>query len=130
MNGKGYLTQGVDYDVNSSLNDFWEYDPATDSWTELSAPDPSANLLGGLGFVFNGKAYIGLGINESADPVSNIWQYDPEMDDWKVHTTFPGVLRRSGQAFVAGDNAYIINGDSAVNNRPFADTWRFKPESQ
>ena len=130
MNGKGYLTQGVDYDVNSSLNDFWEYDPSTDSWRELAAPNPSANLLSGIGFTFNNKAYIGLGIDEAGDPVENIWQYNPVEDEWEVLTTFPGILRRRGHAFVAGNNAYIINGDSAVNNRPFADFWRFKPETE
>src|SRR4051812_5693538 len=37
LNGKGYLGTGYNRDQEKEeLRDFWEYDPATDTWTQLN----------------------------------------------------------------------------------------------
>src|SRR5262245_52844722 len=57
---KGYL--GTGYDGTTDFNDFWEYDPASNSWM------PKASLPGmarrfAVSFSIGNKGYIGTGYN-------------------------------------------------------------------
>jgi hypothetical protein len=85
LNGKGYVGTGnySDPNTNSStaLQDFWGYDPATDTWTRQ--PD----FAGGpryqaLGFGIGNRGYVGLGIKFNvSNPVqpylADFWAFDP-----------------------------------------------------
>jgi hypothetical protein len=45
------------------LNDFWEYDPATDKWTrKADYPGQAAEYI--RGFSINNKAYVGTGFGQ------------------------------------------------------------------
>lgn len=47
---------------DSLLNDFWEYDPVADSWTQkASIPGTQMGRAYGVGFSMDGKGYVGLG---------------------------------------------------------------------
>jgi hypothetical protein len=61
LDGKGYLATGTD-ELGNRRNDVYEYDPATDSFTK------KGNFPGGargfsIGDTWNGKAYLGFGLN-------------------------------------------------------------------
>lgn len=54
---KAYVTLGS---YNGNLSDCWEYDFATDLWTEKNK-FPGIARVGAVGLAINGKGYIGLG---------------------------------------------------------------------
>lgn len=59
LNGKGYLVCGYDTTL-TNRNDFWEYDPITDSWLQL--PDfPGGARTNLTAFVIDTMAFVGMG---------------------------------------------------------------------
>ena len=51
---KGYVGAGI-------ANEFWEYDPATDTWTQKSSMPGTYGIAGAVGFSIGTKGYIGTG---------------------------------------------------------------------
>src|SRR5262245_152482 len=71
---KGYMGTGIG--SPSSGNDFWEYDPSTDTWTQ------KANFGGiprydATGFSIGDKGYLGTGSTNGTDYLKDFWEYDP-----------------------------------------------------
>ncbi|TAL60941.1 MAG: kelch repeat-containing protein [Bacteroidetes bacterium] len=54
-------------------NDFWEYNPALNTWTQ-KANSPGATRLGASVFTIANKAYIGTG--QSQGFYNDLWEYD------------------------------------------------------
>ena len=67
IGNKGYIGLGhINSITNILYEDFWEYNPASNSWTQ------KANFGGGLryhahGFSMNGKGYVGTGRMQNSD---------------------------------------------------------------
>lgn len=111
--GGGYLGN------NQNVNDWQEYNPATDKWTvKNSMPGTASNRSGGVTFTINGKGYLGLGIenfNSFVTPwnfLTDLWEYDPSNDTWTKKADFPGMGRGFCGVFVANDKAYIVGGNT------------------
>jgi len=76
MNGSAYIGCGRTYSGSGIFDDFWKYDPATDSWvfvTRIPKPRHSA-----VAFTVNNKAYIGFGISGETNPdLYDFYEFDP-----------------------------------------------------
>jgi hypothetical protein len=129
----GYVGTGYGYDPTKGLgewvtyNDFWRYDPADDSWTEIAEPyiydengDPTdslSNRRGAVAFTlsFGGKEYgfVGLGYEDGDERnyLNDFWRYDPENDTWKRVDGFGGNKRAGAMVFVLDNKVYICGGD-------------------
>ncbi len=90
--------------------DFWEYDPVADSWTQ------KANFGGGLrtqatSFSIGNKGYAGLGFNFAGSVSYNdFWEYDPASDSWVNKANFAGSPRSGTAGFSIGGDGYIVSG--------------------
>nr|NQU93513.1 hypothetical protein [Bacteroidota bacterium] len=119
IDDKGYVMIDEDdkFSPNGSSNHLYEYDPATDKWTQKNS-FPGGNRYGSFGVAFDGKGYIGLGVNKT-----DFWSYNPTTDNWEQMPDFPG-HRRAGQGtIILNDELFIIGG---TDNSPFeSDTWNF-----
>lgn len=78
IGNKGYLGLGHVNGFTATINyaDWWEYDPASDSWTQ-KANYPTVNY-GAVCFVADGKAFVGGGAFLNGEfyaysPVTNVW---------------------------------------------------------
>src|SRR5436190_1411164 len=81
LNGKGYLGTGFGYSPSGEFQDWWEYDPVTDSWSQ-EADYPMVNCAM-AGFAVNNKIYAGTG------EANDIWcEYDPALNVWTVKNDF------------------------------------------
>ena len=78
INGKVYVGMGY---ANSFQSDLWEYDPATNKWTEKHY-FPGDYLLSNKCFVADNKAYV-IGYQYI------LWEYNPETDTWIEKSTCP-----------------------------------------
>lgn len=83
INGKGYAGTGrgvpypVSYGPTEEYNDFWEYNPATNKWTQ-KADFGGGNRLWATGFAIRNKGYIGTGAFEWDVYKNDFWEYSPD----------------------------------------------------
>ncbi|KAB7530640.1 hypothetical protein F8C76_03840 [Flagellimonas olearia] len=77
INGKGYIGLGRNVENYLMLQDFYEYDPGTDVWTQIE-DFPSVPRYLATAFVLDGKAYVGLGdAGGDLDEQQDIYLFDP-----------------------------------------------------
>lgn len=114
IGNKGYIGLGH-YNSGPSgnilLSDFWEYDPASDSWTQ------KADFGGGLryhsiGFAYGNKAYVGTGRAPGGVLTTDMWEFDPIANTWTPVASFPGSQRRGAVAFVIDQYAFVGTGQT------------------
>ena len=59
LDGKGYVFSGRDAEGNY-LNDLWQYDPQTDTWTNMGITPLKPRVHAAM-IAYNGAVYVGLG---------------------------------------------------------------------
>jgi len=111
INGKGYVGTGFGYDADEDddieLNDFYEYDPATDTWTQI-ADFPGTARYGAIGFTIGNYGYVGTGYDGSQQ--KDFYKYDPTTNTWEEVIGYSGDKRQDASVFVINDIAYIGTG--------------------
>lgn len=112
---KGYV--GTGQGGAAFLNDFWEYDAATDTWTPKSNVGGSTRRSA-VGFSIGDYGYIALGQDASGFK-NDLWQYDPVSDAWTQMADYAGTARRLAVAFVIDDIAYVGTGDDGTLRKDF-----------
>lgn len=92
INGKGYIGTGMDSSGDVEYkNDFWEYDPESNLWTQ-KADFGGVGRTNAIGFSINDKGYIGFGYYFGPDYhyLTDFWEYDPSTDTWTRKADFEG----------------------------------------
>lgn len=136
MDGKAYIGGGTNNDSYST--DFYRFDPDPDAdevWTSLEITDDDDNdyddfvdavqRYQGVAFVFNGKAYIGTGLNSSSSVTRTFFEFDPTDNDWNDVNSFEGNPRNLAVAFVVGEKAYVGTGGNGTSR--YDDIWEWRP---
>lgn len=102
INGKGYVGLGCNGKAypDNVLTDFYEFDPATEKWTQkASFPTTSTNDLAYT--VLNGRLYTSMGFNGTT-PCLQTHVYDPQTDTWTQ-------LKN-------GEHAYLLTTSFGIGN--------------
>ena len=95
--------------------DFWEYDPAANTWTQKADFGGTARY-GAVGFSIGSKGYIGTGYDGSY--IKDFWEYDPAANTWTQKADFGGTARYGAVGFSIGSKGYIGTGyDGSYNKR-------------
>ncbi len=76
-------------------------------------------------FAINGKIYVCLGLNASAQPMNDLWEYDPVTNAWTRKADFPGTARYSAVAFTLNGKGYVGTGYNGSTY--FKDFWQYDP---
>jgi N-acetylneuraminic acid mutarotase len=130
---KAYFGLGLDFDNVTPVyyHDWWEYDQATDQWTQ-KADFPGAARVRSTGFAASSKAYVVGGYDWAAkNYLKQTWQYDPVSNAWEQKANLPGPARSEAAGFGIGNKGYIGTGEGRmmVLNNPvtiyFKDFWEF-----
>lgn len=123
--GKGYigLGYGTDGETSAPLKDFYQYDPATNTWKKV-ADFPGDARHGAVAFTLGNAAYVGLGKVQATDETfSDFYKYDPATDKWtEIKTSFSN-KKGDAYAFVINNVAYVGGGYS--NGVPTEDFYSF-----
>jgi len=112
IGNKGYIGGGhINSGVVITYKDYWEYDPATNSWTQI------ADYGGGFryhssAFTIGNAAYVGCGENSTHEYTKDFWKYVPEVNTWFPIADLPGIERRGGVAFTINGKGYFGTGQS------------------
>ncbi|MBS1682865.1 MAG: galactose oxidase [Bacteroidetes bacterium] len=82
IGGYAYIGGGFNYDAvgqpgtpTGRLNDFWKYDPVSDTWTQM-ANFPGTARSNAASFTLNGKGYVGTGF-DGTNAYSDFYEFDP-----------------------------------------------------
>lgn len=109
---KGYVGTGyIQTSENiSNSNEFWEYDPETDTWTEKESL-PSTGRGHAVGFSIGSKGYIGAGNHSDGIGgfrLSDFWEWDQSTNLWTRKSDYPGSVLPS-VGFSIGTKGYFGN---------------------
>lgn len=118
--GKGYV--GTGYDGFNYLNDFYEYDPALNTW-EKKADFGGVARYEAVAFGIGNFGYLGTGFDGS-NALKDFYRYDPSTDSWQ-DIGFSGNKRYGAVTFLYNNKAYLVTGTNSgtmVN-----DMWVFDP---
>ena len=130
---KGYYGMGqkqVSLFSYKVYNDFWEYDPANNTWTQKS-DFPGGGRIGAKGFAVHGKGYAGFGYfimpdgpnAGSNDYQKDFYEFDPSANTWS---------KKNDQFLGGGDICFLIRDTLRVVNPEYrilktynflTDTW-------
>jgi N-acetylneuraminic acid mutarotase len=103
--GLGHINSGVDVEYE----DFWRYDPASNSWTQI-ADYPEGKMYHAAAFVLNNKAYVGTGRREDGTYSVKFHAYDPTTNSWTPTADFIGLARRGAVGFAINGKGYVGTG--------------------
>lgn len=117
----GYLglghVNGAGADI--SFRDWWQYNPATDSWTQKTN-FPVANH-GAVSFSLNDRIYVGGGSSLS----NEFFVYNPLQNQWSAIANCP-ISPGDVQGFSASGKGYVIHTNQLAEYSPSTDSWSLK----
>lgn len=121
IGNRGYMGMGH-VNGNSAVinyNDWWEYDPASDSWTQR-ANFPVVNY-GAIFFSAGNKGYCGGGafLNDE------FYAYDPQTNTWTPIADCP-VSPTDMPSFTVNGKGYILQGGQPYEYDPATNVWTVK----
>ena len=116
----GYIVAG---NSDSGMrDDFYQYDPVNDSWTELTS-FPGAARGFAIGDTWDGKAYFGFGY-DGTSLLNDLWVFDPSNMSWTelascpcAARTHPAMIAHNGKVFVG------LGGGGSLGN--LKDWWEY-----
>ncbi|MCB0806497.1 MAG: hypothetical protein KDC05_11920 [Bacteroidales bacterium] len=114
--------------LGPETTEFYEYDPATDSWSPI-ANFPGQTRRLASAFSINGKGYVCLGFSNGVS-LQDLWEYDPSSDSWSQKSNFPGGARGAAVASVVNGKAYVGTGfgPGGASLYPM-DFWEYDPQT-
>ncbi len=139
IGNKGYIGTGIagrptHDDSQVKYQDFWEWDPVTNVWTQ-KADFAGGIRYGAVGFSIGAKGYVGTGTG--VDGASNdFWEWDQATNTWTQKANFGGAARYLASGFSIGTKGYIGVGliDYMTLDQDFwewdqaTDTWTQKAD--
>lgn len=121
IGSKGYIGTGINVNFPGSfLNDFWEYDPASDTWSQKSNFGGIARYRA-TGFSIGTKGYIGTGIRYYSE--NDFWEYNQATDLWVQQSDYGATSREFASAFSIGNKGYFGTGEDY--DKLYDDFWEY-----
>src|SRR6185312_2072168 len=105
---------GQKYTPNASPenNDFYEYNPASDTWSKI-ADFPGVGRENGVSFEINGIGYMGLGTDYTYSvQYKDFWRYDPVGKTWARMADYPGSATIANTYFSCNGKGYVGLGNN------------------
>lgn len=129
IGNKGYIGLGSTdpRGIGVLFSDFWEYDPAANTWVQRANFGGEARW-GATGFSVGNKGFLGIGIGRSLHSLNDFWEYDPATNVWTQRVNFGGAARELAVGFSIGNKGYIGTGYRDINqsiNGPTTDFWEY-----
>jgi N-acetylneuraminic acid mutarotase len=129
IGSRGYAGLGHINAITDILyDDWWEYDPGTNSWTQ-KANFPPGPRMHPTGFTIGNYGYIGTGRDNSHTEQSDLYRYDPATNTWATMASIPAPGRRGAVGFAINGKGYIGTGsygNSFYEYNPVSNSWTMK----
>ena len=122
---KGYLglghVNGTGVDI--SYKDWWEYDPASDTWSQR-ANFPVYNH-GATSFVVNDQPCVGGGSALNGE----FFKFDPVQNTWNPIAPCPFFNPGDTQGFSVNNKGYVFLGQQMAEYDPSSNSWSLKAQA-
>lgn len=124
VNGQemAYVGTGVN-DDGDRLSDFYEFNPATDTWNPTPIDFMGTARQNAISFSINGIGYVGTGYGYLDESDRNYLKdfYKFENGTW-AKISFPGEKSANAVTFVIDNKAYVVSGTGSLE-----DVWEYDP---
>jgi len=117
---KGYMGTGIG---SSIMKDFWEFDQASNAWTQKASYNDY--VYGAVGFAIGSYGYIGGGINNNGYLKRDFWQYNPTTNNWVQKLNYAGDSISGAVGFSIGNKGYMGTGFDGLSS--LNDFWEYDP---
>jgi len=122
---KGYIGFGAGTNYSGPYyNDLWEYDQASNSWTQKSTC-PGAARMTPIGFSIGTKGYFSIGSLGQGNGYNDLWEWDQATNTWTSKAVFPGGTRGFAAGFSIGTSGYIATGVNYPAGTNTNDLWEY-----
>ena len=117
-NGMIYIISGYNTGfVTDAQPNTWQYNPATNTWTDLTGTVPFPHPAGGMAFgVINGKLYIAGGRDANNTIINLNWEFDPTIPVYNAKADEPSSYQNNVPGSGVALNALWVFG----GGNPFA----------
>jgi hypothetical protein len=128
---KGYIGTGQD-SSGTLMNDFWEYDPLSDTWSQKADFAGTARIAAS-GFGIDSAGYIGMGY-DGIELKKDLWKYMPLSNTWSaeqdlgMYSSLVVKGRRDASVAVSLGKAYLICGYDGTTGY-VKQCWQFNPRA-
>jgi N-acetylneuraminic acid mutarotase len=95
------------------FNDWYQYDPTTDSWTR-KADLPAQYRWAAIAFASRNKVFVGTGTNYDHGNFGDNWAYDPATDSWKSRAACPGGPRAYATGLSIPNEGVMLAGQGGL----------------
>ncbi len=112
IGNKGYM--GTGKSGNFYLNDFWEYNPDSNTWNQ-KADFPGGVRNCGIGFSINNIGYLGKGYN-GTNYFNDLFEYNPANNSWLAMPETVDEPCQKAIAFSIGNKGYVGTGLKSVGS--------------
>lgn len=118
IGNRGYIGTGIYGGNGLPTNDFWEWNQATNSWTQ-KANFAGVSRYSAAGFSISScnKGYIGAGY-DAANYLPDIWEWDQASNVWTQKASLSSPTA-SPVGFSMGNKGYIGTGDNGISGNDF-----------
>lgn len=135
LNNVAYIGLGFDpskkvYDYSARLDDFWKYDIATNTWTQLASFPKQKNgttaaVVASVGFTYKHYIYV-LTDFDTVNFSRELWRYHVNTNVWEQLKNFPG-KNRTGAVSCTDGERYFFGTGYVVDQ--MNDWWEYFPEN-
>jgi N-acetylneuraminic acid mutarotase len=121
---KGYIGLGHMNGTGNNIiyKDWWEFDPATNSWTQKS--DYPVGTYGASAFSVDSVGYVGGGTGLS----NEFYKYSPANNTWTQISNALFSNPSDQTAFGINGKGYILDGTTLLEYKPSTDSWATKAD--
>lgn len=128
IGNKGYIGMGGESGMGGGplYYDFWEYNPATDNWSQ-KANFPGTQQMDAVAFSIGNKGYVTAGWDRMSESPSSqdIWEWDQTTNTWSKIGIFKGDPRIGAVGGTIGNRGYLLSGESLTSLSALNDFWIF-----
>lgn len=111
---------------SATLNDFWQYNPANDTWIQRAAV-PGLPRAWAIGASAGGMGYSGMGGDPGqTSSFSDFYRFDPAQNAWTQITSYPQTVAEAA-AFSWNDEVYVCGGINFTNMNAFPSFRKYIP---
>lgn len=121
-NGKAYI--GTGQTPNGYAQDFWEYDPTSNGWSQLT-DYPGGERWATCAFVVGSKGYVGTGFTNTGSATNDFFAFDALTLSWSPISDFGGTERGRAVSFSLSGKGYVGTGADATEFSQ--DFWQYEP---
>ncbi len=109
--------------IDISYKDWWEYDPASDSWTQKA--NYPVNNHGAVSFVVNNMPCVGGGSALAGE----FYKYNPQLNSWSPIAPCPFFNPGDTQGFSVNNKGYVYLSNQLAEYDPASNQWSLMPTS-